>query len=644
MQPALNLSVATALVLLTGLPIAAQQKNDAGLGTVKRLWDVSNAPLVRDGLIIGVCFLNGKYYVSGRGDGVQRLLYEFDGNGTLLQEIPQPPIAQGTVNGVRDMATDGTNIIGGSAVGLLAFDINGLPVSTLVTVNNPAAPFGPQPITGPAFTALGGIFRGVAFDPGGNSGNGSIWVSNNAVGLDIFEIDLQGNILTQFPNQGWEAYGLARDPTTGNLWVNSLVDPNNPNGGPIFELDVTTGLPTGAQFAQAHTDFHAGIDGVPGGDPGSYISHFDIAAVNQSYADNVAIHRVDLSPHLRGKNEAFLEARLNANPFTTGNLGQFMPGDTLEWRVNPGSGISTGSLGWVVFNIGDAALCDASTTVFFLPGSPLFRELRVGNVLSTPSSVAILIDPIGLSAVSSKSIAIPAGIFDCFDVIRFQGIYIDLDLAVGGDPFPFVATTETFTNHFDETSCSIVVVAEGANSAVGGVPVGFWKVINNSGPDIVEVTLDFLRSTTPSHLNDDARFDLDQTNMADRFDAGNSTDLACLGTYRNGSDVTTGLIYDNLNFTVAPCNVTTPLPNSGFIASQPGAPLFKAYHAITFRFNDFQAGESFVWDADTDGPATNDGASMAGLFVEIKLANGRTLCGELRVDPVTPMRSVAGFK
>ena len=75
---------------------------------------------------------------------------------------------------------------------------------------------------------------------------------------------------------------------------------------------------------------------------------------------------------------------------------------------------------------------------------------------------------------------------------------------------------------------------------------GFFSVTNFTPDPITEVTFDFVASTSPFHTT--TEFDTDNPgigpNADDRFDHGNATLGLCRGTYRNMSDVNTGLIYE----------------------------------------------------------------------------------------------------
>ena len=201
---------------------------------------------------LGVAYLNGTVYVSSRGSaGITaspHSIYAIDAaSGSLIADGQQTAGANATVWGFRDGDSDGTSLLFGGDGGVTVVDPTTLASGVSIGLSNTVmADNGPQtlasnPIAGPALAAIGNL-RGVAYDPSGNGGNGSIWTGN--FGTDILEIDLDGNILQQFANQpspdDWSIYGLALDPVTGNLWCNAA-----PNQGDLAEIDTTSGTLTG---------------------------------------------------------------------------------------------------------------------------------------------------------------------------------------------------------------------------------------------------------------------------------------------------------------------------------------------------------------------------------------------------------------
>lgn len=174
----------------------------------------------------------------------------------------------------------------------------------------------------------------------------------------------------------------------------------------------------------------------------------------------------------------------------------------------------------------------------------------------------------------------------------------------------------------------IVISAEGSNSFNSATGAGYFQVVNNNVLDIIGLEFDWSASSNPAQGT--MVFDTDQTGMADRPDGGNSTTAGCLGTYRLGSDVATGMDYVGTD--VPSCDATA---NSGFVKSNGGAaPTSNSVKTLTWTFTDFNFGETFHFDCDTDGGAGIAGGAMAGMVVTITLSDLTVLTGELvQVSP-----------
>lgn len=164
----------------------------------------------------------------------------------------------------------------------------------------------------------------------------------------------------------------------------------------------------------------------------------------------------------------------------------------------------------------------------------------------------------------------------------------------------------------------VIVRASGTNNFNSDPTTGFWTVSNTGVLDITGVRFDWA-ATTPASNN---VFDTDQGAMADRFDAGNSTAAACAGTYRNGSDVTTGLVY--MGTGTSPCD---PTGLTGWTGSNPGTAA-STFQTLDFTFTSFSQGDVFELDIDTDGGPTA-GDDMAGMVVTITFIDGSTRTGAL---------------
>ena len=631
--------------------VLSQQTQDAGLGTVKRRVNVraALAGINAENGVTGCAQLGAFTYVSGRGGNsaaFAKQIYEFAASGVLVRQFNQPPGVPTNSFGIRDMATDGVSLIGAAeGAGVIVFDLNGNLVNTLQATNG-AQPLAANPIGG-SYLATVPFLRGVAFDANGNGGNGSLWVCDFGPADPLVEIDLAGNVLRTLPNGGWTAYGLALDPLTNNLWVNSI----GGSGGPIGEVDLATGMRTGKQFAQAG-EFYGGLDGVFGGDPGSYGSTFDLVAVYQDDDDAFAMHRVHLLPGTLGTQEAVLVGSVAGATPAAGELGRIQDNDMLSWTVLPGATALAGFPAITLFDYGPDAERDWGTFAPFLTGTPTVPELRAATPLNVPQSGggALLFTSIG----AIQSLALPPGVLPSFQLIRIQSYYLDPAAQVG---WPFVATNEIWCNHFDEASSVVVVEAVGPNSANNGLPgtatppqqPPFWRITHRGGPPITRVTFDMSASPNPV-VRDTMRFcvlDTFQPGLIQTQTAlwrGNANSPTCAGTYRNGSDAATGLVFDALNHPVDPCAAGF---NSGFVASNAYTGLADTWRTLTFRFTDFfgtaGAPEVFEFDCDTDGGPGVTGAQMAGIVVEIEFGAGQLRRTLLRVDPSTPNRAVGGL-
>lgn len=151
---------------------------------------------------------------------------------------------------------------------------------------------------------------------------------------------------------------------------------------------------------------------------------------------------------------------------------------------------------------------------------------------------------------------------------------------------------------------------------------GFWKVTNepNSGVDITGVTFDWAGSSNPAQAS--MLFDTDQTGMADRFDGGNSAVAGCLGTYRNGSDTATGLIYAGTGSAACDAAAMCGWTTTGTVGG--------SNTDVSFAFTSFNPGDVFQWDMDTDGGVGVAGDDMDGCVVTITYSDGTSATAEIR--------------
>ncbi|NRA98108.1 MAG: hypothetical protein HRU14_18080, partial [Planctomycetes bacterium] len=299
-------------------------------------------------------------------------------------------------------------------------------------------------------------------------------------------------------------------------------------------------------------------------------------------------------------------------------------------------------------------LMDASATGATL-GIPEFDAVSLMSIPAAQSPF-VLGDSFGVGAMVGSVLGLGPNALGAPDVsfsppivmtpgdgVRLQAVYFD-----GGAPLtPVVATNEVRFLRAD-----ILVEATGHNAFNTDVTQGFFKIrhLNPTLPSIVQITLDL------SPFSPVAMFDADEPGLGptanDQFWNGNATDpgaIGCAGTYRNGCDVTTGLIYDNLN-TYGPDIVAgqvqlicDPAANCGFIASNPVSGLHR-WQTVTFRFalGAFTC-DTFEFDVDTDGGFGVSGRAQAGMAVTIVLDDTTVLTGTLAVDPSNRLRSMLVF-
>ena len=198
-----------------------------------------------------------------------------------------------------------------------------------------------------------------------------------------------------------------------------------------------------------------------------------------------------------------------------------------------------------------------------------------------------------------------------------------LDPHVGGPPVP-----------------RALVQAHGADS-FNQSAMPFWSVTHlGEGPAIVRIVFDWSTSSIVEQRA--ARFDVDQRGLSGFMYFGNAQPPG-LGTYRNGSDVQTGLIYDAANTFIGEPRDGTTGGNCGFIASLPCNDL-NDFQKLEFRFTaGLFAAKTFAFDCDTDGGLGYAGGHMRGLTVAVTFADGSVVQGELESDPANPNRAYRQF-
>lgn len=551
------------------------------------------------GLNLGCQFLNGEIFVSGAAGSASGpyTIFVLDTSGTLLRSFAQPAaITSGF--GLRDGATDGTNLFFGNEQGIFAFDVNGGAVTTIEATNGTQTPS--FPITGPGL-ATNGNYRGLAFDPDGDGGNGSFFTGS--FGTDILEIDLAGNVLTTFTNGGqWSAYGLA---LVGNeLWV------NDDGPGNLVAIDKRVGLLNGKLLRAAV--------GVPGGL--STGPDDSLVWVSQGTPDQIAATGMplfatpayDMLTGVDGVRDASISEINTASATFSYDLGA-PPGTMYQAYLNA---------------FPESVLCSDTRDVLGWRFEPLLQGLRnfyAASLFSAPSTPkyaefpGVAGAPIVLTAPPLVASVVPDGL------VRVQALYLDMS----GPPeiIPVRTSTEGLWNLNSLPPVGVTVAADGGNSFNRRRASGFWSITNNStdpNQAITKVVLDFTVNFATQE------FDTNQTNMRDLFEGGNSTRDGCAGTYRNGSDVATGLVYDGSN--TEPANACDPTANTGWIGTNPGNSAGD-WRTLEFNFvgGAFVNGATFEFDADTDNEGIS-GDAMAGLVVTITFADGSTRAGALAVS------------
>lgn len=568
------------------------------------------------------------FFVSSRGLNAvpPHLLFQFSATGTLLTTTQQSPVANVTWGG-RDMATDGANLFIGDETGTHCYSMaTGTPVyttaATIITAN------GAQAVTFPIPNPAGiGVTRALAYNPAGNAGNGSFWTAN--FGSALVEYSTSGATLTSWPFNGvWSLYGLAYDPQSLMLWGNS-----SPNIGDIVEINPNTGLETGNRFRVGGSNQAQGGIAIANR-PGAALA--ELVALNQGAPDNFSAYRLHLFPTLNGTSELRLETEVNFNGFSSSKK-VIQLGDAVGWRYVNG----VAQPGVLVANL----LTDTGNAT-----TPGLYELFARNNFSTPVQGGFTLtigDGLGLGGFLAPDLLLgpnfansgptyvpwplagPPG-----EMVKFQAVVLE-SIA------PLVYYSTNSVRLKQSPNCGALAEALGANSLNAITSAGFFRVTNASpsGDTISQIIFDFSSSSNGALVS--AEFDTDQTGMGSRFDGGNSTNIACTGTYRNGCDIACGL-----NYGVTANSPCDPIAKLGYIGSlaTATAPAGTSFRALTFSFvaGMFTPGLTFEFSCDTDGgnlPAAATGAHHAGLVVTVTFASGCISTAELEADATNPLRA-----
>jgi hypothetical protein len=622
-------SLACALVCAAG--VGAQDVLRAGIG--RPTLTLTLGPATGGDAHLGVEVVGSEIFVTRRGSGATTTaphsVAVLDRTGALLRVFPQVGTAWSPW-GWRDGATDGQVLMFGSEAGVHVVDVTGVPISVVATANGPRT-LASNPIRGAGLEpGLGGLgaYRALAFDAAGDGGDGSLWTANLA--SDLLEIDLEGEVLRRFPMPpaGWALFGLARDPITGNLWASAADD-----RGAIFEIDPATGVATGATIPRITRDAVAGgLCSVPGGLDGRR-SGVDLLAIDQSGDDIAVGYRLHYWDAIPFPTEAALVNSVDGGVMRRGRVELAHPfQQSLTFDLDrPGIAYTT------FFNFGNEALLRGSIAAVF----PYFSELAIVAPFTVPSGGAVTI-----ARTSGSPASAPIGaLFSILgnQLIRAQSVYVE---SRSPTPLPLMVSNEAFWRLAPQAPAGILVTARGANSFDSDRSNGFFTVSNCARDPqraIARLVLDWHASSNPSQAGSMV-FDVDQHGMGDVPNGGDSAVVGCRGTYRNGSELACGLVFE----TGQSAPWCDPLAHSGFVVSNPLGP-DGSYRTLEFRFQPQQfrdchgGGGWLEFDCDTDGGLGVRGGDMAGLVVTVTLVDGTVFQGELARDPSDPELAVLAF-
>jgi hypothetical protein len=343
----------------------------------------------------------------------------------------------------------------------------------------------------------------------------------------------------------------------------------------------------------------------------------------------LTVQRLDLWPQKRGWDEVRLEVGVNGGPLDTA-IKTFGVLDTLVLQATDPTAAANGLPVWTLLNFSPEAELDDLTDVSSLGlGMTILTEQRTLNPLgiAQPALIGMILST-GIG--SSHLLPVGPGVYLPPDfLVRAQGFWFDATA-----PHVIVSTNEAYWRGGDQQT-GIVVEAVGPSSYAPHSERGFWRIAHLGGHAAIQsVTLDWATSLEPGQAG--MVFDIDEDLDGRRHDLGNAQTAGCQGTYRGGTDATTGLDYGHPGNLQAGCAVGGE--NSGFTVDAGTA---TEALVLTYRFQGglFAADKSLEFDCDTDGGLGVSGAAMRGLRVHVVLTDSTQLSGALGLDPKDPLRS-----